>query len=122
MLVDDNKIDNFFHERVILKNEATSHVIAMDSARNALSYLEGMKTMPNIIFLDINMPGMNGFEFISEYKKLDIGHKCLIVLMMNAHDDPENKALDAVQGIFYDFRPKPITKEILEVILGKYYS
>lgn len=122
MLIDDNKIDIFFHNRVIRKNNCAVSVVARESAFEALDYLKSGETLPDIIFLDVNMPGMSGWEFIDEYKKLGIKHKCLIVVMTADFDSPDDEALEAAKGIFADFRPKPLTKEMLEEILEKYHS
>lgn len=122
MLVDDNSIDNFFHERVVRKNESAGSIVCMGSAKEALAYLEKGELLPDIIFLDVNMPGMSGYDFIAAYKELSINHKCLIVVMTSDYDDPEDEALEAVKGIFHDFRPKPVTKEILVAVTAKYHS
>lgn len=122
MLVDDNSIDNFFHERVIRKSEAASQIVTMASGKAAIAHLQGNGVQPGIIFLDVNMPGMNGWEFIDAYKKLDPRQKCLIVVMTGDYEDPEDEALEAVKGVFHDFRPKPVTKEMLGELLEKYHS
>ncbi len=122
MLIDDNKIDNFFHERVVRKNDGAAVIIQKQSAPEALNHLKEGNTLPDIIFLDVNMPGMSGWEFIGEYKSLGIAHKCLIVVMISDYNDPEDEALEAVKGVFYDFRPKPVTREILEEVLEKYHA
>ncbi|WP_294822392.1 response regulator [uncultured Flavobacterium sp.] len=120
MLIDDNKTDNFFHERVIRKNEASQTVVAMASAYEALAFLQSGKTLPDIIFLDVNMPGMGGYDFIAQYKALGLAKKCLIVIMTSDYADPEEEALEAAKGIFADFRPKPLTRESLGSVLEKY--
>jgi len=122
MLIDDNKIDNFFHERVIRKCDAATHIIPKGSAIEALAHWQNGEMLPDIIFLDVNMPRMNGWEFIAEFRKLPLNQKCLIVVMTNDHDDSEDEALEAVKGIFHDFRPKPLTAEILDTVLEKYHS
>lgn len=64
MLIDDDKNDNFFHEREIKKDNLETNVIVMETGINALKYLKSMikkkNIKPIIIFLDINMLGMNG--------------------------------------------------------------
>ncbi|TRW23831.1 response regulator [Flavobacterium zepuense] len=117
MLIDDNKIDNFFHERVIRKNNAAEIIITKESAIEALAYLkQGNEVIqPNLIILDINMPGMNGWEFLAEYKKIDLDIKnIMVVVMLSVSEDPTNEALALTKGIWATFKSKPVTKEMLE--------
>src|SRR5688572_14604805 len=72
MLIDDNPDDNFIHERAIKKINSESVVITKLSGADALSYLKSRETpCSDLIFLDINMPEMNGWEFLERYRKLD---------------------------------------------------
>jgi len=125
MLIDDNSDDNFYHERVIRKCEAADQVIAMQSATAALAFLLSQKdrtTVPDLIFLDINMPGMNGWEFLHEYNKLDKDLQAqAIVVMLTTSENPDDKLKAMALNIAADFRTKPLTREMLEEILGKYF-
>lgn len=125
MLIDDNKIDNFFHERVIKKCNAAKLVITKESGQEALDYLMSgnKKEYPNLIFLDINMPGMNGWEFIEHYKTLDQNLRtAMIVVMLTTSENPDDKARAQTQGILTDYKSKPLTKEMLEEVMETYYS
>ncbi len=122
MLIDDNKIDNFFHERIIKKSNAAPVILTYQSARHALAYLANTaeQPVPQVIFLDINMPGMDGWEFLEEYKKLG-AKDTLIVIFTSDYKDPEDEVLEAIEDVFAVLKPKPITKEMLEEVLEKYY-
>jgi CheY-like chemotaxis protein len=124
MLIDDNESDNFFHERVIRRYDPGITVIAWESGQEALDYLrarqEQREAPPDLIFLDINMPGMNGWEFIEAYQTLDPALQGqMIVVMLTTSDNPDDKALARMNGIIADFRTKPLTPEMLEEVLGK---
>lgn len=127
MLVDDNSADNYYHERVIIKNDAADHVVIKESGLDALEYLESTidpeNPLPDLIFLDINMPGMNGWEFLEEFKKLDKALQSkLIVIMLTTSVNPEDEALAKTYDLLAEFKTKPLTKEMLEDILIKYYK
>jgi len=125
MLVDDNPDDNFFHERVIKNNHFTDCVIKMESAKHALDYLKSRDNVRkiDIIFLDINMPGMNGWEFLTEYNKLDNELKVgVIIVMLTTSENPDDKLKAKQWGFNTDFKTKPLTKKMMEEIIEKYFT
>jgi len=127
MLIDDNPDDNFFHERVIIKTDSAHVVIAMQMAQDALEYLKSKKnvndTHPDLIFLDINMPGMSGWEFLEEYNKLDkhLQSRAIVVMLTNSNN-PDDKMRAKVLNIASDFKTKPLTKEMLDEIINKHFK
>lgn len=127
MLIDDNPDDNFFHERVIRNNHFTDCVIVKESATDALIYLKEKKNASedhiDIIFLDINMPGMNGWEFLEEYNKLDKElQQGVVIVMLTTSQDEQDKRKALKWGFAADFRTKPLTKKMMEEILAKYFN
>jgi CheY-like chemotaxis protein len=126
MLIDDNPDDNFFHERIINKCNVAEKVIAMESGKDALAYLtsrnDNNEPCPNLIFLDINMPGMNGWDFLVEYNKLDIQlHKPILVIMLTTSDSPDDKIKAMALNVGSNFKTKPLTQLFLEEIINKYF-
>ena len=123
MLIDDNPDDNFFHEREIRKTNLASNVIAMNSGMQALEYLRS-KTEPHadLIFLDINMPGMNGWEFLEEYNQLGKELQShAIVMMLTTSQNPDDKVKAEISGNVSEYITKPLTKEIFKEIVAKYF-
>ena len=126
MLVDDNPDDNFFHERVIRKFDATIRVVVMESAKDALQHLRDKhlheELHPDLIFLDINMPAMNGWEFLDEYRELDaLLQDNIVVIMLTTSDNPDDRERAKLKLLTTEFLTKPLTKEMLVTIKGKYF-
>lgn len=127
MLVDDNTDDNFFHERAIKKENPENIVITMGSAQEALEYLKSMKAhknpQPDMIFLDINMPGMNGWEFLQEYNQLEKELQCkAIVIMLTTSDNPDDIAKIETWNFVSDYITKPLTKETMKNVSQKFFN
>ena len=126
MLVDDDKNDNFFHERAIKKSNLNTIVIAKNSGMKALEYLKSLKDnsdlQPDLIFLDINMPGMNSWDFLKEYDLLDKELlNRMIVIMLTTSDNPDDKARAKTWKYVSDYIIKPLTKEKMDDIASRYY-
>ncbi len=125
MLVDDNPDDNFFHERVIRKHAAADTIVVKQSAIEALEHLKAKEdngtNHPDLIFLDINMPAMNGWEFLEEYKKLSKEQQGrAVIIMLTTSDNPDDKMRAKMTGIACDYHTKPLTQSMLDQVIDRY--
>lgn len=126
MLVDDNPDDNFFHERTIKKAGCARNVEIVDSGEKALEILKRKKELkeafPDLLLLDINMPRMNGWEFMEEYGKL-ISHfdSKMVVIILTTSSNPDDEERAKTISLISGFKVKPLTKEMLEDILDNYF-
>ena len=117
MLVDDSRIDNFINCKILELNAITSNVSVFDEAAKALEFLKNNLNLPDLIFLDIYMPSMTGFDFLEEFETLSqqIKEKCKVVLLSSGFDNLELQKLrkfNWISGIIV----KPLTYESLEGI------
>lgn len=126
MLVDDNLDDNFFHERAIRQNNPANVVIAKTSALEALDCLKSTDPAdmhPDLIFLDINMPAMNGWEFLEAYNLLDKSLKSrAIVVMLTTSANPDDVAKAKTWSCVSEYRTKPLTQFVVKDLIERYFS
>ncbi|MDB5193771.1 MAG: cheB 1 [Segetibacter sp.] len=121
MVVDDAEIDRFMAEKIMTKYDFAEEVITVESAMDALDYLNEHKDQPEnlpcLIFLDINMPEMTGFDFLDAYAKLAdiIKRKCIIV-MLSSSMLQEDHDLALSSPYVCDFIGKPLNPAKLSVI------
>ncbi|CAM1351659.1 MULTISPECIES: response regulator [Tenacibaculum] len=123
LLIDDDPATNFLHKLIIEKENCTEHVVCKQSAEDALVYLKSKvddkSPHPELIFLDINMPKMNGWDFLEEYKKFDKNRQAKkIVIMLTTSLDPNDREKAKSINQINEFQSKPLTSEKLKSILA----
>jgi CheY-like chemotaxis protein len=127
LLIDDSEFDNLFHERVIRKSELVGEVIIKTSGAEALEFLKENQKLnrpnPDIIFLDINMPGMNGWEFIEHYQMMeDAGKSKVVLVMLTSSANPSDIDKAQKYHAISDYKIKPLSKPILEEVIDRYFQ
>ena len=126
MLVDDDPEDNFFHQKAIKKSNPQNVIITRNTGTEALTYIKsetGKNNPLDLIFLDINMPIMNGWEFLQEYNLLDKEFQSrVIIIMLSTSQNPEDIARSKTWGFVSEFITKPLTEEKMNYIVNKYFK
>lgn len=127
LLVDDDDATNYIHKRAIMALDCTQEIITKSNGQEALDFLKstvnGKYPQPELIFLDINMPLMDGWEFLENYGQLDASQKSEIVIVMlttSLNPDDHNKAMQI--SSISDFKPKPLTTKMLQDILSEHFN
>ncbi len=120
LLVDDNDTDNFISKRIIEITKFAKRVEVKNSGKSALEYLEreqnNPENLPEIIFLDINMPIVDGFVFLFEFEMFaeTLKNKCRIVILSSS----DNKR-DIEKIVDNEYVIKFVTKPLTESLLGE---
>jgi len=119
LLVDDNPIDLMLNEKVIKGILPDAEILKSDSATNALNILRSGGNKLDMIFLDIRMPMMNGFELLDAIEK-DDGLKAagFKVLMVSSSVDPNDKQKASTYSKVIGFVEKPVTEGAVEAYLN----
>ena len=130
LLVDDDEVTNYLSTILINKMEIDVHVEVAVNGMVALDYLTSAgkyKTnnsypKPGLILLDINMPGMNGWEFLDAYNELDVSQKGKVVIAMltsSNNTDDVDTALNKYNLPTYICKPLTLSK--LGEVIYKYF-
>ena len=122
MLIDDNEIDNLINQKMIEAASIAEHIYTHTGARSAIEFLRNLEkldketknVMPEVIFLDIDMPLMDGFQFLDEFDKLaeTTKNKCKVVMLtssINPHDVNKSKRYSYVKK----YINKPLSQDNL---------
>lgn len=117
LLIDDSDIDNMVNKRVIEKAGLSSDIVVKNSAELAYNYLkeltvDAQEQIPDVIFLDIRMPEIDGFGFLEMFDSLpEIIHMQTKIVMLSSSIDAEDykKAMD--NRFVKQFLNKPLQKE-----------
>ncbi len=117
-VIDDSEVDLLFAQIVIERSVPQAEVQVFDSARDALQSLQGVPQPPELILLDINMPGMNGFEFLAAYAKLaDKGRAQAPVVMLTSSPDASDRERAFGYAAVRDYQIKPLDGSRLPALL-----
>lgn len=126
LLIDDDELTNYINEITVNETDCTENLVTAESGKEALHYLQTKVNQghpsPDLILLDINMPAMDGWDFLAEYKKLEDSfiNKIIVVMLttsLNPEDEEKANLFDEVK----DYKNKPLTVELLDEIVSKHF-
>jgi len=121
LCVDDDPITLMLYKMVIAKASLSETVIAAKNGQEALEYYDNLKSeqeedFPELIFLDLNMPVMGGWEFLDNFIEPTYSpfNEKTKIIVLSSTIDPQDIEKVKNYPIIIDFISKPVTKEMLE--------
>lgn len=123
LLIDDDQTNNFLNELLIKKLDVTERVLVAESGTEALSLLaQNAPDAPDLILLDVNMPGMSGIQFLEAYQQLPAEQRgaTVVVMLTTTMDARDLGRLDelSIAGLV----SKPLTKEKVDHLLQLHFQ
>jgi CheY-like chemotaxis protein len=127
LCIDDDPITLMLCKKVISKSSFSHEVITAQNGEEALHHFnilkytnDQAKKRPELIFLDLNMPIMGGWEFLDHFTSPDYQEFNMVpVIVLSSTIDPEDLAKAKKYPIIIDFLSKPITQPMLEYLKKK---
>jgi CheY-like chemotaxis protein len=127
LLVDDDSTTNFLNKALLLRMAVTQQVLTAENGEEALRTLgqtclgPDSAACPQLIILDMNMPGLNGLGFLEAYAQLQLEQQPIVVVMLTTSLHPVDQAR-AQEFPIADFLTKPLTKEKVTALLETHFS
>jgi CheY-like chemotaxis protein len=119
LMIDDNELDLLISRKLISKQDPSLQFTEFSSASEALKSLrEQQKADYDIILLDLNMPEMNGWEFLDEYQQLEIpkSHVYILTSSLDTRDKMKSREYEVVKGYF----DKPLKHHYIAEIIEQH--
>ncbi len=131
LLIDDDEPTNFINKIIVQRSDCTNHIQVTESAEEALYYLQqqskfghnGGSSLPDLIFLDINMPKLNGWDFLNEYREWNRHGEyepVIVILTTSMNPEDEKRAREHTEVTGYE--SKPLSKNKLDEVLERHFS
>jgi two-component system, chemotaxis family, chemotaxis protein CheY len=123
-LVDDDKIFQLTASKTIISTELTDRILQFENGEEALAFLNQNKndstSLPDYIFLDINMPFVDGWMFLDDYVQLKSKlAKPMTIYMVSSSIDPRDINRAKTHAEVSDYVVKPVTRERFIELLKK---
>lgn len=114
MIVDDSEADQFLAKLIIEGFDPDIEILQAYDGQEALEILKDLPKQPDVIFLDINMPRMNGHEFLAEYDTWDV--KSQIIIMLTSSSQEQDKEKSLAHKCVKQYFEKPLDSVSLETL------
>lgn len=121
LIIDDSDFQRVLSEAIIRKHSFANSIVSVDSVLNGINYLKSLiqqpENLPAVIFLDVNMPEYDGFDFLDHYLQFpeEIQKRCSIFMISATNSEEDMKRLE-MYPIVRKFFHKPLSEDILDYI------
>ena len=117
LLVDDDMSTNYYHRIILEESGLVKEIIDCLTADDAIANLRSSAVPPDIIFLDINMPMKNGWDFLEEYRELPARLKAKQIIILSTTRIPADLERAKSSPLVSRFYLKPLSIEKLKLLI-----
>ena len=120
ILIDDNEADNVYHEIMIERAGFTGEVLVFETGEDAIAFLRSdPMTAPTCIFLDINMPGLDGFEVAEQATPLLADKPTVMLVMLTSSGSPADRERAAGLPVIKGYVTKPLDVGAIQALMAE---
>ena len=117
-LIDDNTIDLLISRKLLLKYDETLNIKEFGSASQAVKALrDNPHNLPDLILLDLNMPGMNGWDFLEAIR--DLQHPPGQVFILTSSLDERDRSMATKYPVVRGYITKPLNNMSISQVLNQ---
>jgi len=120
LLVDDDEASNFYSDTILREMDAAKEIDIAEDGSEACHLLVPGKC-PDIIFLDIRMPKMDGFNFLDQLNKLGSCPNTRVVMLTSSTRKEDKEKAFSYKNVL-DYFEKPLTEEIVRRVSEEYFK
>ena len=114
LVVDDSELDQLNAQYAIEDYDPSIQILKAYDGQEALDILSTLSSPPELLFLDINMPGMDGHEFLLKYS--ECAYSNIVIVMLTSSDQEQDKAKCEQYEFVRDYAIKPLDSEYLSTL------
>jgi len=123
LFIDDDKASNFYHEYILKDSDIVEETKSFLSSSDALNYFKEAKKnqhkVPEFIFLDLNIPQINGWEFLAEFEKISLEIRPKIIFLSNSVNPIDKKSAEENIAVL-ELINKPLTLDYLQNLSSRF--
>ena len=123
VLLDDNTATNFIHETYLRRVNCVERIYTFTMGEKAIEYLMSLEVFPELIFVDINMPTMDAWEFMEIYEEIDMSLKINTkVILLTTSIIPSDKGKMSLFNEIEAMMFKPLNEEAIKNIMNEHFN
>lgn len=127
VLIDDNETTSFLNNRLLQRLDLAENILSFTNAEQAFYQLWSPQAvasaqLPELVFVDLKMPGMDGFEFLNQYSRLapEVREKTVMAVLTTSMHSADTSRVAQYEGV--EYLAKPLTEEKMQKLLDKRFS
>ncbi|WP_425391549.1 response regulator [Ekhidna sp.] len=123
VLIDDDETTNYLNKLIIERSKLVDEVVSFDSAQDALNFFSNNHSEEDesLVLLDVNMPIMNGWQFLDHYHTLDKNNSNKIVILTSSINPADKQLAEEKKGII-DYKAKPLSIEMINELVSNHLN